>query len=606
MTNDYHRFHIPVMGTGHSADTSVRVAHLGITSVISLVDDILLEQLRAYYSREYDLSYDEIGRDAEDGRARRITAYLNTVREIVEIKVAAIRRLPFFQNNEKARYFALLPDDSPLKADYERFLKMKAGTNRDVLEQDLTSRMRPGSIDVNIMVKLDRRTYDRNGNLLDEDFSDARSALRGFANSVLEGSMVFSAGINRTLFDYLSRFKDFYRDQTGKAKKKIILKVSDFRSALVQGRVLAKAGLEVYKFYIESGLNCGGHAFASNGHLLPCLLREFKEKRAQLQATFQPLVRKFYEKMGWDYPAPVPEGPPRLAVQGGIGTHGEVRRLLEDFQMDQTGWATPFLLVPEATAVDAPTRELLRRARKEDLYLSDVSPIGVPFSNVRGTGSELWTRQQTRLGRPGSPCAKGFLVSNTEFTEQPICLASRRYQALKLQQIDALPVTEAERQRMREDVLVKMCICDHLGSGIKIVLGIADEKHAPQSVCPGPNIAWFDRFYSLQEMVDHIYGRRPSVVPAERPHMFAAEVVIYVDYFEKLVERCLYTDKEVQTLQDFRNNLEAGMDYCLEIAQREPFPDENLASIRTCVEDQRERLNAISAQFERGAGAKVR
>ena len=37
---------------------------------------------------------------------------------------------------------------------------------------------------------------------------------------------------------------------------------------------LAKKGLEVHEFRIESGLNCGGHAFASNGQLLPILLKE--------------------------------------------------------------------------------------------------------------------------------------------------------------------------------------------------------------------------------------------------------------------------------------------------------------------------------------------
>jgi len=38
------------MGTGHSIDTPIRLAHLGITSVISIIDDILLERLRKYYT----------------------------------------------------------------------------------------------------------------------------------------------------------------------------------------------------------------------------------------------------------------------------------------------------------------------------------------------------------------------------------------------------------------------------------------------------------------------------------------------------------------------------------------------------------------------------
>ena len=42
MSGYHHMFHIPVMGTGHSIDTPIRVAHFGISSVISLVDDLLL------------------------------------------------------------------------------------------------------------------------------------------------------------------------------------------------------------------------------------------------------------------------------------------------------------------------------------------------------------------------------------------------------------------------------------------------------------------------------------------------------------------------------------------------------------------------------------
>ena len=79
MQKYYHKFHIPVMGTGHSSDTPIRVAHLGISSVVSLVDDLLLEKLRKYYAEKFSLPYQRIPKSDEDGRAKRITAYLNTV-----------------------------------------------------------------------------------------------------------------------------------------------------------------------------------------------------------------------------------------------------------------------------------------------------------------------------------------------------------------------------------------------------------------------------------------------------------------------------------------------------------------------------------------------
>jgi len=296
MTDYLHTFHIPVMGTGHSVDTPIRVAPLGISSVISLVDDLLLEKIRKYYTSKLDLPYVKIPRNAEDGRAKRITAYLDTVHEIVCKKMEEIRKQPFFRNNDKSKYFELLPEESFLRKKYEELVKMKAGNERDGLEKDLTLRMKPGSIDVNIMVTLDRTHFDKNGNPLGDEFCDAQAGLRGYANSCLQSGIVYSAGFNRRLFSYMARFKDFYRDKMGRIKKRIILKVSDFRSALVQGKFLAKKGLEVHEFRIESGLNCGGHAFASNGILLPVLLEEFKEKGKSLMAEFQPLIQKYYRE----------------------------------------------------------------------------------------------------------------------------------------------------------------------------------------------------------------------------------------------------------------------------------------------------------------------
>lgn len=308
--------------------------------------------------------------------------------------------------------------------------------------------------------------------------------------------------------------------------------------------------------------------------------------------------------MGWKYPESALNSRPLITAQGGIGTHGEVRRLREDFGVDLTGWASPFLLVPEATCVDVPTRELLKHAGKEELYVSDVSPLEVPFNNVRKTGSEIWTRNMVAKGKPGSPCPKHFLVSNTEFTKTPICIASRQYQKMKLEEIKNMEVSDAEKERLCRKVVEKTCICDHLGNGALIALGIAKEQSAPQSICPGPNIAWFNKTYTLKEMVDHIYGRGPSLVSSERPHMFAKEIGMYVDYFEEQVAHCAYTPKEIKILHAFKKNIEEGMKFCLSIAQKQPYQGENLASIPPCVERQRTRIESIYADFEKKAEIK--
>ena len=65
------------MGTGHSIDTPIRVAHFGISSVVSIVDDILIDKIRRFYSDKFCFTFDEISKRDPDGRAKRITAYLD-------------------------------------------------------------------------------------------------------------------------------------------------------------------------------------------------------------------------------------------------------------------------------------------------------------------------------------------------------------------------------------------------------------------------------------------------------------------------------------------------------------------------------------------------
>jgi hypothetical protein len=592
------------MGTGHSIDTPIRLAHLGITSVISIIDDILLERLRKFYTKEYDLPFEPISGREPDGRAKRITAYLDMVHDIVEIKMNRLKALPFFEKNEKARYFELLPNDSVLKKSYLALMEMAPSLERDQMAQTLTENMRPGNIDVNIMVKVDNLSADKHGKPLGEEFSDAKAALRGFAKSKLESAMVFSAGINQSLYGYMTKYKEFYRDHQGEIKKKIILKVSDFRSAMIQGRYMAKKGIEISEFRIESGLNCGGHAFASPGHLLPILLREFKEKRKELGSQFQPIISKFYEKMGWEYPQEI-EHHPEITLQGGIGNHGEVQRLQQVYGIDRTGWASPFLLVPEATPIDTVTRMQLMNSTDDSLYLSGASPLGVPFNNLKDSGSAKWGAKRYDMGKPGSPCPKGFLKSNTEFTEEIICTASTQYMTLKLKQIDETLPPGAEKDQAIHKVLAKECLCEHLGNGALISLGISPASRSPQAICPGPNLSWFNRFYSLEEMIDQIYGRGKELLSSDRPHMFAKEIQLYVDHFRSLLDEALEGLQPPKFLQTFYDNLQDGLEYCREIAQDNPFKGENLPSIAEAVETQGKRLEEFYQTFKTKLGFEV-
>jgi hypothetical protein len=595
MQNSPHRFHIPVMGLGFTIDTPIRVGPFGISSVISIVDDILIEKIRKYYCEKFNIPYVEIKRKETDSRAKRITEYLNLVHEIVQLRMEEIKGQPFFEENEKSKYFQMLPDESPLKIAYEKLLPMKNSVEKFHLADKLTGMMQPGAIDVNIMAKVDKQNYDENGVKLGDEYSDAKAVLRGFANSCLNSSVVFSAGFNRNLYGYISQFNDFYRDKNGELKKKITIKVSDYRSALIQGKFLASKGLEVSEFRIESGLNCGGHAFASQGYLLPSLLYEFKEKKDQLTIQLLPLIKNFYDSKGWIFPESALETKPLITVQGGIGTNGEARRMTEDFGCDSTGWGTPFLLVPEATCVDKFTMDLLIKAKKEDQVLSDVSPLGVPFNNLKMTSSGLWTKERSDSLKPGSTCPKGFLKLSSSLTGSPLCMAANPYQIKK--RADILVSEKSEEQKKDEinSISEKVCLCVHLANGALSALNIIKESETlPKAVCPGPNIAWFDREYSLTEMVDHIYGRGASLVSSERPHMFSQEVELYVTYFEKLLKTMELNETGKTYLKTFMENLENGIDFILSIAEKKPFEGENLSTVVSFVLNQRERLNFIS------------
>lgn len=79
-----HSFHIPVLGLAFSIDSPIKVAKYGISSVLSIVDDELIERIRHYYANLNGLSFTPINKHEIDGRAKRITAYLNLVQELVE------------------------------------------------------------------------------------------------------------------------------------------------------------------------------------------------------------------------------------------------------------------------------------------------------------------------------------------------------------------------------------------------------------------------------------------------------------------------------------------------------------------------------------------
>jgi hypothetical protein len=589
-SNSAHTFFIPVMGTGFTTDTPLKVAKYGISSTISLVDDTFIENLRKYYCNKTGEPYEEITKKDDDHRANRITAYLNLLDRLVKKEVQNLQSSPFEPGSEITRYFDLLPD-SPLKTDYQRMLEIEDPAEKDRLQKELRSRATPGNIDVNVMTKLDRNNF-RGGKMLPPQYADAMSALRGFANSTLHASMVFSAGLNPRLYSYSAEFKDFFPDETGSLKKHLVLKVSDYRSAVVQSKFLAKRGLWVSEYRIESGLNCGGHAFASKGSLMGPILEEFKLKKDELIGQAHDLYSRALSSK--DISSPIEPLEVRFRVSGGIGTAAEHEFIRSFYGMAEAGWATPFLLVPEVTSVDDATLESLIEATEEDVYLSAASPMMIPFWNLRTSSSEMARRKRIEEGKPGSACPKGHArIFNTEFSEHPICVSSRGYVKQKLPHLDEEGLTEKQYKWAKEDALAKSCICHELSGGATLKYGI-DPKATP-AVCCGPGIAHFSKIATLEEMVDHIYGRLSLIKNSDRPHMFIKELSITLDYLKTEFEKFSMDlmNNGPKYFREFKDNLSSGIEYYRKLAEQ--FVEEKRESFLEDLKKQKESLEILFA-----------
>ena len=561
-----HTFHIPVMGLGYTIDTPVKVARFGISSVVSIIEDELIEKMREHYYKEIQEPYIPILSHEHDSRAKRITDYLNLLNKIVNNQVNELKKLPFEGDTEIVQYFELLPDNASLKLLYHSMLELSDGPAKQILQNTLRSKIVAGKIDVNIMSKLDRNNYKHDGEPLPQEYSDALSALRGFANSHLDSSIVFSAGYNPRLYAYVENFADFFPDENGFFRKKIVLKVSDFRSALIQGKIFAKKGIWVSEFRIESGLNCGGHAFPTEGYLLGPILEEFKCKRKELQEELSELCNAVWLAKGLLTEKIKPEL--WISAQGGIGTAKEDTFLRQHYNLVSTGWGSPFLLVPEATNVDEQTLAKLVAAKKEDYYLSMASPLGIPFNNFRHSSSEAQRLTRVQKNRPGSPCYKKYLASDTEFTPIPICTASREYQELKIKQVRNTIQDETEQKLAISKIEEKDCLCEGLGAAalLKSKLKLSHKLHAV-AICPGPNLAYFSKLVSLKEMIGHIYGRISILNNVYRPHVFINELVIYIDYLKDEIASFTSgaTTNQCRYLQKFKSNLLTGITYYLEL-----------------------------------------
>ena len=555
-----HKIHIPVMGICYTADTPIRVAHLGITSVISLVDDGLLEEYRMAYAERLGL---DLG-SPQTTRIGRIRSYLDFVADEVERKFTRLCAERFDGGSDKDLYFLMLPLDSRLRVEYDGIFA-KTGLARIAAEAALTEKMAPGEIQANIMVGLNHEEA-------------AFDAVRGFAASKVKGSLVLSAGVNLAVFEEIAKYKEFYRVDGKAPSKKIILKVSDYRSALIQGRYLAKKGLEVYEYRIESGVNCGGHAFFESKKLLLDVVREFVENREKLFETTRAMIAKFAESSTPVSGIVPPAASARITAQGGLCSPEDVEKIMS-LGIDGVGVGTPFLLVPQATSMDKATRRMLAAATPEDVCISHASPLEIPFVNLRtSTAAELCRKKVEEFFapeseksnapelKPGFPCRQHYLCRKVSGFDHPVCMASREYVVQRLAEIDELEKEELrplslsggseatdgiheavatireKYNELRRMTLSRECICRFLGNAgreelreknpslhyqlecVAVARGSQPARaREPITICPNPDIGYFDREYTLLEMMQHLYGTGKRLTPKDKPSAFEIE-----------------------------------------------------------------------------------
>ncbi|MCC6720758.1 MAG: hypothetical protein IT243_01040 [Bacteroidia bacterium] len=588
-----HTFHIPVMGLAFTVDSPVKVAHLGISSVVSIIEDKLLEMMRNYYYNQINEKYIPITDKEEDYRAKRVTDYLNLINKIVHQKFDKLKNSAFEKGSEIVKYLEMLPENNQLKDWYNNMLHSINIGDKLNFENLIRNYLKPGNIDVNIMTKTDREKYDKEGNPI-PGASDAVAALRGYVNSNLtNSSIVFSAGMNPRLFNYLDQCPQFNIKPDGTFEKKIIIKVSDYRSALIQGKYLAKKGIWVSEFRMESGLNCGGHAFATDGYLMGPILDEFKTNKNELINTLFEIYKPAAEAKTSIQINQIPEL--KITAQGGIGTASEDEFLRSNYELDGTGWGTPFLLVPEATTVDNDTMELLCKAKKDDIELSNNSPLGIGFHYLKGTGSHKEKLQRIENNKPGSPCPEKHLEFNTEFTKLPICTASHKYQKLKLQ---ALKEQNLKPEILKQEicnVLDKECLCVGLSNAASKRYKIDFvKKQETVTICPGPNIVYFNKVVSLQTMTDHIYGRKNILDYERRKHMFINELELYIDFLKNKINKEKFEAEKNPKLKKYYSsfylNLISGIEYYRNLKILKDSKD-FIDDLRTC-ENKLEELNS--------------
>ena len=189
---------------------------------------------------------------------------------------------------------------------------------------------------------------------------------------------------------------------------------------------------------------------------------------------------------------------------------------------------------------------------------------------MKGTSNEFFKNKRIAENKAGSSCPKKFLTLNQEFGPEGICTAAKKFQDVKLKDLDAQKenISAEDYQQSKFEITEKACLCVGLANAALMDHEIPI-KGQDQGVviCPGPNIAYFDKEVSLKDMVKHIYGRISIMKDENRPNMFVKELNMYLDYLQKEISSYKeeVTTKQIKKWDVFKANIADGIAYYQEL-----------------------------------------
>lgn len=132
-----------------------------------------------------------------------------------------------------------------------------------------------------------------------------------------------------------------------------------------------------------------------------------------------------------------------------------------------------------------------------------------------------------------------------------------------------------EYQKRVDEVLTKECLCIGLSNAAAVNYKEPFLKNLKAvTICPGPNIANYSKIAILQEMTDHLYGRKSLVTNKNRPHMLVKELELYLKYFlEQLKKEPAPDKKMLRNFNNFGNTLLEGIFYYRQLQQEHVFSE---------------------------------